>query len=424
MPKNPDQEKSPTLFDDVSATVDKPKTTTTKKRKTTSSPDAADSDKKQEHTEEKKKESKKPKETNKKDSGVADGALEELKKVTDTGADTNTVSEVLEKEPILPPPANLDFLVHIPYAHAFKNLVEICCHVLKDLNISLKAEDSFSGMYINCMDPSNTCMVIARFACKAQVRGKQHFCVTMSTLNTCLKHVNARNCIKLYRTVGAADVIMIVSDPGDSSQFQKFVFKTLDRDPEEDVLDKFTSDYTIEIELNEFRSLVKTAKDINAEELSFKIYEPKKAGPLRSSYFVISVAGNDVDCTKVYHSLTEWNNSNDSVVIKTVEHGPQSSSSGTPELPDLSQLKVCLDENFGIKYLTNFMANMKHNTLTMRLSSSGEPMLLSHPIGSESQVSFVLAPRQKDAQEDDGVNVGDVPSAPTSSSNENMDADE
>lgn len=301
----------------------------------------------------------------------------------------------------LPPPSGKDFVITIPYPGAFKNMVEIMAHVLDVCQFSVVCSPTSSGMCVNSYDKANCCMIIGRFACDTKVRGVQHFCVKMPMFNALLKLVQPRLCLEISRTTGSAMISMVAFDPTDKSQYQEFEIPTLDREVEEDVLASFSSDFTIEIDLNEFRGLVKTAKDLKAEDLSFQILEEKNRGPLRSSYLVLSIDG-DAKCRKVYHSLTDWTAADasktdggggNSLVIKTAEH----SAGDHQRLPAMNKLKVCLDEKFSINYLTNFMASMKRPKLIMRLSSSGEPMVLCHTLGSESIVSFVLAPKAREA---------------------------
>jgi hypothetical protein len=297
----------------------------------------------------------------------------------------------------MPPPSGKDFVITIPYPGAFKNMVEIMAHVLDVCQFSVVCSPKFAGMCVNSYDKANCCMIIGRFACDTKVRGMQNFCVKMPMFNALLKLVQPRLCLEISRTTGSATISMVAFDPTDKSQYQEFEIPTLDREEDEETLDSFKSDFTIEIELNEFRGLVKTAKDLKAEDLSFQILEEKNRGPLRSSYLVLSIDG-DAKCRKVYHSLTDWTSDSttadgDALVIKTAEH----SAGDHQRLPAMNKLKICLDEKFSINYLTNFMASMKRPKLTMRLSSSGEPMVLCHTLGSESSVSFVLAPRAREA---------------------------
>jgi hypothetical protein len=297
---------------------------------------------------------------------------------------------------IVPAPSGKDFVVTIPHPQAFKNLVEIMGHVLQDCHFTIIATPSFCGLCVNSYDDRNCCMIIARFACDTRVHGAaaHHFCVKMPIINALLKSVAPRQCLEISRSSGQSQVQMVAYDSHDQARYQEFVLDTLDREPEEDVLDKFNSDYTVEIQLNEFRGLVKMAKDLKAEDLTFEILEPKETGTLRCSYLVLSIDG-DAKCRNVYTSLTEWNSSSDpaasSVVIRTAEQ----TAGNHRRMPARALLMSCLEERFSINYLTNFMASMKRDMLTIRLSSKGEPMVLFHPLGGDSHVSFVLAPRQK-----------------------------
>lgn len=307
---------------------------------------------------------------------------------------TDTVPEVPDFVQIVPAPPDKDFVATISYPQSFKQLVKIMSGVLDVVQLTVQSNKQFCGLTVNSFDSKNTCMVIARFQCETKVRGERshYFCVKMSTFNTILeKLINPRWCMELHRDTGMADIRLISYDPQDSSQYQDILMNTQDRDEEKDTLETFNSDYTVEIDLNEFRSIVSTAQVLKAEDMCFQILEEKEKGPLRSSYLVLSIDA-DAKIRKVYHSLTAWNDPDTpNVVIKTAE---QTRGIHT-RMPDQSQLKERLHENFSISYLTNFMKSMKTNTITLRLSSEGAPMVLSHPLGSDSQISFVLAPKEK-----------------------------
>ena len=421
------QDAGPSLFDEGG---DEPKATVIKKRKNqTTTVDGKPVKKNKTKTSTAKEKKPRPKKTLKapptasagngfedptREDDAADEVLEEVKKVLDGGAGPGSHEDDLgpDKEfkvpaQLLPPPKEMDFVITIPYPQPFKNKVDIMSKVIQDCDFSVVATPNFCGLCVDSVDERNCCMIISRFACDTKVRGIHHFCVKLSVFNTLLKMVAPKRCVEIFRKVGESDVKMVVYDPNDQSSYQEYTIPTLDREPEEDTIGKFNSDYTIEIELNEFRGLVKMAKDLKAEDLTFQILEPRDKGAVRTSYFILSIDG-DAKCRTVYSSVTEWNSgvtaeNNDendqavenqakSVVIKTADR----CVSGHARLPGMHTLKVCLEERFSILYLTNFLASMKRNMLTIRLSSTGDPMVLFHPLGSESFVSFVLAPKNRD----------------------------
>ncbi len=297
-------------------------------------------------------------------------------------------------EQILPAPPGKDFVVRIPYPQPFKTMIEIMAHVLVDCHFKVEATPTFCGLCVESVDESKVCLINARFACEAAVAGgvPQTFCVKMAVLNALLKSVAAGVCITLSRNVGEAEVHMTADKPGSQAHYQEFTIRTLDREYEECSVGNLSGNFTIEIDLTEFRGLVKMAKELKADDLTFEIMEPLKRGDVRLSYFIISVKG-DAECRNVYTSATEWKTGDDqSVIIKTVEQGADS----CVKMPDPGKMRQCMHEKFSIAYLTNFLASLKQASLTIQLSSEGDPMMMRHPLGGDSHISFVLAPKLKD----------------------------
>jgi hypothetical protein len=300
---------------------------------------------------------------------------------------------------VLPPSAEHDFFIKIPFPQAFKMMVEIIGHVLADCQFFVESEaNKFSGLRVDCVDEHKTCMVVARFGCEVRTRGTNNFNIKVADLNTLLKNVKPKECVEIFRMVNQTEIFIKGFDPSDASQYQEFNLSTFNKDDDEQLcLDDLKSDYLVEIELNEFRSIVKTAKDLRAGDIRFTIYEHNVRGGQRSSYFVLSIDGENAKCSKVYHSLTQWedsSNASSSIVIKTCNDDPR--GQGNRRLPPRDELTTVLDDAYNIGHLTNFLAAMKANLLSLRLSSKGQPMVLKHPLGNESHISFVLAPRVKD----------------------------
>jgi hypothetical protein len=302
---------------------------------------------------------------------------------------------------VVPAPDGMDFVVKIALPQAFKTLIEIIGHILQDCHFTVISTEDFQGLVVNSFDASKCCMIAAKFACDAKVRSgvTHHFCVKMNIMNSLLKSVDPRLCLEISRSIGASDVTIIASDGYvgniqhnvQETRYQEFVLNTLDREPDSDTIDKFNCDYTVEIRLTEFKNLVKMAKDFNSQDLRFQISEPLEHGPVRCSYLVLSVNGSDAKCKHVYISTTDWGEQVDTVhgvIIRTCDQTP----SHYKRMPDQNLLKKCLDKAFSTTYLNNFLISMKKETLTMRLSSDGAPMVLYYSLNEESHVSFVLAP--------------------------------
>jgi len=323
---------------------------------------------------------------------------EEANRAIDSLVNPPTEEKQVKVPPVLlSPPPGMDFVVTIPHPQAFNNLIYIMAHVIQDCHFTVMSTPTFSGLCVNSYDSRACCMVIARFTCdvKMKTSALHYFCVKMATLKTLLTSVQPRQILEISRAVGEANIRLTAYDSHDMTRYQECELGTLDRDPENDVLDKFDSDYTVEIQLNEFRGLVKMAKDLKADDLTFEILEPKERGDLRCSYLVLTIDG-EAKCRNVYTSITEWDTETktetSSVVIRTAEQ----TAGDHKRMPHVDLLTKKLEERFSITYLTNFMASMKRDMLTIRLSSKGEPMVLYHPLGGDSHVSFVLAPRAKD----------------------------
>jgi hypothetical protein len=296
---------------------------------------------------------------------------------------------------ILPPPDDMDFTLVIPNPQSYKNLIDICSNVLDNVTFRVLSSEAFCGLSIKSFDGANVCAIFAKYACDTQIRGPQHFCVNMKLYKELLKLVPPRASLGISRQIGGDQIKMVALDSQEMTTQKVFRVSTIEAELQDDIMNMFQSDYTVEIYLSELSELVKTASSIKAEELQIRILEPKVRGPVRVSYLVLSIKTLATEVQEVYSSHTEQtDDDNGPVVIKTAGQSNGSSC----DLPEESELEERVNEKYSVIYLAKFLSgiSIKRDQITMRLSSQGNPMVLYYSLGGDSSISFVLLGKAKE----------------------------
>ena len=148
-------------------------------------------------------------------------------------------------------------------------------------------------------------------------------------------------------------------------------------------------DYTVRIDLPIFRSIVKTAKELGADRLEFKVYKKKDD----SGIIMFCLRSEGTSSTKHYFPSSAG------------EGGVFSASSVNADVDDLedpTQWQQTYCDSFGLNSLGLFLRSMYRQIVTLRMgvdatSQQGLPLLTLFPLGGDSSnVCYILAPKTED----------------------------
>jgi hypothetical protein len=260
-----------------------------------------------------------------------------------------------------------------------------------------EGEDSFSGLSVETISAGRITLVQARLSaqvtCAQDTIESKGFCVRMVNLNSCLRSVHACHFVDIWQIRGSSDLVLRVYEPSVSNYVQEYHIKTLAKEDEYCRIEELDYSLFVEIDLETFRSAVKTAKEHKAELFSMSVLVPKvqKSQTETTQFFVLAYEGEEVSSKFPYQSstLTETLGEGKPVVLRASD-AAQSDYQGIPESCDLD---ILFSDRFSTDNLFQFTRSMERHVLTLRLGRD-RPLLLEFPMGGgrTDYIRFILAP--------------------------------
>ena len=291
---------------------------------------------------------------------------------------------------------SLEFYVKITQPQSFKSLVDILSNILTEVDFKIEKTDTFEGIAVDSIDSSQVCLVSARVACKVILNQTEDesqntgvFCLILKTFASCLRAIPSHYFIDLSRRMGDTDVTMSGYEPTIKTSSSTFTMRTIAREKHECGLDSLDYRYTISLDLQLFRGIVKNCKDLNSHDLTIEIKEPRVNDDtlLKHTYVNIQSDSDEVSSKYAFHSITELSEGN-IIVIKTAEERTNPSDQQSEIHDDLITI---VNSRYDVNFLSLFMKSMDRQSLTMRLSPD-KPLLLEYCLGGgSSYIRFVLA---------------------------------
>jgi hypothetical protein len=266
-------------------------------------------------------------------------------------------------------------------------LVDVIQNILQRVEIKVVKSDSFEGIHIECIDPKHVCLIVARLCANVKSCSEDTtFCVDTTTFNTCLKAVQPHFSLTMKNTNNSADIQMCAYESISNNYFTTFNVPTLVHDGDSVKLTDLDYEYTIEMDLNTLRNIVKNTLALKGNKINLTIEVPKETVSYNYTVFTITTDGAATQKHQ-FHSVTE-NRPGSTCVIRTEEGGV--------DIPEVNNFEKKYDGDFSAHYLVNFLKSMERQVISMRLSA-GKPLILNYPLGTESSyICFVLASKAND----------------------------
>jgi hypothetical protein len=266
-------------------------------------------------------------------------------------------------------------------------LVDVIQNILSRVEVKIVKNGEFEGIHIESIDPKHVCLIVARLGATVKnCDDDSTFCVDTSTLNTCLKAVQTHFSLDMKSDPNSSDIVMCAYESISNNYWTTFNIPTLVHNADSVKLSDLDYDYTIEMDLNTIRNIVKNTIALKGEEINLSVEVPK--GQTSYNYTVFTITTNGAATQKhQFHSVTE-SRSNSTCVIRTEEGGV--------EIPEVKDFEKKYSENFSAHYLSMFLKSMERQVITMRCSPT-KPLILNYPLGTDSSyICFVLAPKAKE----------------------------
>jgi hypothetical protein len=265
-----------------------------------------------------------------------------------------------------------DFGVQLHFPQSFRSVINSVLEVSREVEVqvvdgSLRRKPEFRGLVVEAK--SDVCMIVAYLSGEVKLAAdadssRTHFYVSTVTLHTCLKSVTSTQEVRIARSPGNHDFELRMQEPHPSNASSTFRLPTLNKKFDGRRLDEMRFDYAVEFEMPQFRSVIKTARDLRAERVRLRVIET--AGEPR---FVVSCDG-------------------DAAVQHTFESVARMSEDTDTHPGDV----VKFDDEFSAEYLHVFIKSVDKSTVSMQIAQ-GKPLLMSYTLGDlQSSMSFILVP--------------------------------
>lgn len=288
------------------------------------------------------------------------------------------------------PPVDANTTFHITFDQTIplKTLIDVVSNVLLRVEVCIVKDDKFEGIQIESIDHKHVCLIYAKLACKVNAMGDDaKFCVDTQTLNTCLKAIQPHVSVDIRGYADSSDVTLHGYETISNNYCTTFHIPTLVSDAESIKLTSMDYTFTVELDVNTLRNIVKNTLMLKGSDIRFRVEEQAESQPYRYTVFTIATDGNAKQ-THQFHSVTE-SKGGGTCIIRTDETGV--------DLPSVGELRVRYEDSFSATYISNFLKSMERQNINLLLSKD-KPLILQYPLGAEkSKIWFVLAPKIKDA---------------------------
>lgn len=307
-------------------------------------------------------------------------------------------------EQVIPTRRNTQAAWSICFAQSatLKTFLENIANLLSECNFEVVCNADFQGLSVERLDNSRCCLVQARMSGQVTVAtpGVRHsFCLRMSNLLSCLRNAHPCHFVDIWSPEGSTDVVLRVHEPQVSSYTPTFTLRTLAvLDEAEDMMPTMEYELFVEIDLNTFQSVMKTAKNHKADTAEIYVYGLRSRAPDATdpiiTYFVISYTGDEVSSQFPFQSSTEPPSAAGASGEPLVIRASTSVAEDYEGLPPQDELDTIYSGVFGIEYLFLATRSMERHALTLRLGRD-KPLLMEFPLGSgkTDYLRCILAPK-------------------------------
>lgn len=284
---------------------------------------------------------------------------------------------------------NDDFVLRISQPLTAHTMIAMIHTIINNgCEFQVRKNDDFEGIVVESMNDANVCIIHASLRCEVELNNVNNasFALSLKDLSSCLKAMSNHYIMEIRRAHGSDKVTINALEQMSETKINSCNLSTLSGDFERPHFKKLEYKYTVRIDLHIFRSIVRMARDLNAEDLSFRVYSMVDGDTV---VFCLSAEGTT---SHIEHYFPSTQGEGE---IFSVTNAP----CDIDTLSDTSKWTLDYEDAFALTYLSKFISTMERSAVTMRLSPGkpGEPNLPLLVIfqlgGDDSNVMYVLAPK-------------------------------
>tara|TARA_Y100000748_G_scaffold289750_1_gene275832 strand:- start:1348 stop:2283 length:936 start_codon:yes stop_codon:yes gene_type:complete len=288
------------------------------------------------------------------------------------------------------PARDYDFMCRTAHPSLARTMVDMIGAVMTtSCQFSIQKDEAFTGLVVKNIDASRSCIVHAQLRCEVEFPShveSAQFAVKVRELAAFLRVIKGHWIMELTRPRNSADVHIISRDQINLTKVNQFSLGTLSDDFDCATMQMLDYEYTVQMNLDEFRSILKLASEVEAEVLTFTVYRHTKDA--RTICFHLSAKGV---VSQSHHYFPS----------KADDRGIFASDTGVMDMDQGPQQqthlwKLVYTDQFSLKWLSKFIKSMERNDFTMRISP-GLPLVVLYKLGGDdSHVCYVLAAKTPD----------------------------
>ena len=293
------------------------------------------------------------------------------------------------------PAPELDFKCSVGQPQTARMLVDMVGALVSSCQFEVKKSEEFTGILVQCLDSSKTCIVHARLECEVHLPGEVtestepvRFAVSLKEMMACMRVVHSHYVLEVCKERNSDSVQLISRDQVHMTLINSFNLGILHQDYDSAEMNELDYDYTVRIDLLEFRSILKLAKDLGSSAIQFKIYERKRVHEDDPQTIVFCLAVMGIASSTVHYFPSTVN-----------EGGVFAATSNVGDvegLDDTSKWTLAYSDMFAQEKLSLFVRAMERSVLTLRVSSD-KPLVVLFPLGGDdSYVCYILAAKIED----------------------------
>jgi len=313
------------------------------------------------------------------------------------------------------PYRNSVFHIEISEPKIFKEFVDIIGNILSDCEFIVKKPNrngALTGLFVNCVDPNRIALIHAQLACRVNfadpVKTRVDFRIDLQRLIAWLRSISNGSILEIFmKDVDGVERVHFESYDPDHPVEKAFLWlPVLTANPPSQRINDMAFPFTVELDLTQFKRIIKTARDLNIEDIRFEIHSDSATSPIDklqdgekaiSDLFLRVTATHQVSTGYTFHSRTEWSKikyldgdvEKSNVVLKSVK------TKASDKIPKWETLPVCCDQTFPSSYLFLFIKSMqdKHDFSLRLKMRQGFPLLIDFSLSEKTKIRFILAPK-------------------------------
>lgn len=286
----------------------------------------------------------------------------------------------------------VDWVVRLDDSSALRTVVETVFNVVTRVTVKISRTNKDSPYYmrIDTADMAYVSCISVRYKLEDVVVHQSdeeiRFCIDFKHLKDCLSNVRQDHSLRIEGdSSDACPKILIHTYFMDNSSHETSTELPTFVDTDAVSLFQMNFDKIMQIDLVEFRSIVKHAITTKAEQIGIRVYTREEASTIMS-LTLFSVQGEFNHDHSFCHEVTR--DEDGSMIVRAASDGPCKKF-------DIDTIEPSYEGLFPVDKIMGFLKPLQCRMLSARIQQ-GQPIMFEHAIGgstdSDSYIRFLLAP--------------------------------